>query len=139
VRGGDEIEEHVEHFTLIDAEPAGDEGFEIEVFLVDVEEAGAAGAAIEIFVAAPEGEVDVPVVEMVRDGADGMGAVKADEDAFFVGFFGQQGHIEELAAAKHHRGEKGDGDSIGHVFDDLVVVQGFAVGGGDQDEVVGRV
>ncbi len=112
-RGGDleapragrrgEVERHVELAVLGRAEPAGQGRLPPEVTAVDVEEGGRAGAAVEVLVAAPDGEIDAPTVELVWDGADGVGAVETDGDAPLAGPGRQALQVEELAAAVQDR------------------------------------
>ena len=55
------------------------------MLLVDETAAHGAGTAVEILVAAPDGEIDVPLVQLQRHVAGGVGQVETDETAVPVG------------------------------------------------------
>ena len=57
----------------------------------------AAWSAIEIFVAAPAGEIDVPVMERQGNVAGGMSEIPANHTAFGVPSFGDAFDLIELA------------------------------------------
>ena len=91
--------DHVELLFLEIPPPAGETGTRAEVLAVDIERAGAARPAVQVFVGAPEGEIDVPVVETMRHRADRVGAVEPGDDAALAGGGGDALDVEELARA----------------------------------------
>lgn len=70
---------------------------DVAVALVDEESADDTWPAVHVLVVAPRGEVDVPVVQLQRHVADGVGEVPADGDAALLGVGGDGGDVEELA------------------------------------------
>src|SRR5690242_14803228 len=69
---------HVELALLVAAPPAGESGPKRMVALVDIQTADRAGSGVQILVGAPDGEVDVPLVQTMRNAADGVRAVEPD-------------------------------------------------------------
>src|SRR5438045_4020494 len=61
--------------------PAGQPRRAPEMPAVQIEAASAAGSIVRVRVVAPEGEIRAPLAQAVRDRADGVRQVKADEDA----------------------------------------------------------
>src|SRR5215218_8074911 len=127
--------EHVELALLEVAPPTGQARRRVEMPAVDVEGADAAGSRVEVLVSAPEGEIDPPVVEPVRDGADRVGAVEADRDTALVGGGRQALDVQELTGAIEDRREEDEGGFVGHGGDEVVLVEGATVSARDEDEV----
>jgi hypothetical protein len=80
-----EVERQVELPLLHVAEPSRQPRLALEMPPVHKEPRGRTGTAVQVFVGAPEGEIHVVVVEVVRHGPHGMGAVEADHDSPLVG------------------------------------------------------
>lgn len=68
-----------------------------------------ARSAVEVLVRAPDGEVDVPVVQLYRHVADGVCEVPADENAFSLCVGCDALDVEELAGVELDAGEEEDG------------------------------
>src|SRR5262249_32882304 len=70
------------------------------------------GAAVEVFVIAPDGEIDLPVVQPQYHVARRVGQVEADHAALAPGGGGDPLHVEDLAGeeidtAEQHQGNLG--------------------------------
>ena len=70
----------------------------LSVPLEDEAAADAAGTAVEVLVAAPDGEIDIPVMEVQRHIPRGVGQVETDDDAALMGRTDQSRHVEPLPA-----------------------------------------
>ena len=64
--------------------------------LVNETTAHRTGTAVEILVIAPDGEIDIPVVETEFDVAGRMGEIEPDRAAVLLGCRCDSGHIEDL-------------------------------------------
>jgi hypothetical protein len=53
---------------------------------------------VHVFICTPDGEVDVPVVELHGYVADSVSKVPANCNAFILCISGDLGHVEELAS-----------------------------------------
>ena len=52
---------------------------------------------VHVFICTPDGEVDVPVMELDGHVADSMSKIPANCDAFILCISGDLGHVEKLA------------------------------------------
>ncbi len=68
--------------------------------------ADGAGTGIEILVAAPDGEVGIPIVQLQRGIADGVREVDADVGADPARRRDQRRHVEQLSGEILHAGQK---------------------------------
>lgn len=84
---------------------------------MDEETACCSRAGIEIFVAAPDGGVDVPVVELERYVTDCVGEIPNYEDAGLVSGGGDGWDVEELAGVELDAWEEDDSSRRSVFFD----------------------
>jgi len=76
---------------------------------VDKEPTSCPRPGIEVFVTAPDGSVDVPVMELERHVTNGVGEVPDYKDRVRVGEVSDGGNVEELARVVLDSGEENEG------------------------------
>ena len=95
---------HLETAAFIVAPPAGETrqlpGSRVP--FVDEASGDAAGTAVEIFVAAPDGEIRVPIMEMKRKVSRGVRHVETHDAALGVRGLGDARAVEGLSAVVIH-------------------------------------
>ena len=64
-----------------------------------------ARAGIEVFVRAPDGEIDVPIMQRQRHITDGMRKIDPDDNTALLGRRSDFWNIEKLAGEKVHTAE----------------------------------
>ena len=102
-----------------------------EMPLVHEAPADRAGAGVQILVRAPHGEVDIPVVQLQRQIADGMRHVETDNGALGLRGRGDARAIERLAGAVLHAGPEHERELAAQFLDlrlDVVDAQGLFTG-----------
>ena len=102
----------------------------------DVEEGGRAGPAVEVLVAAADGEVDVPRVELDGHDADRVAEVPQDQRARVVGDLRQRRGVGEPGGPVGHVAQHHQRGLRSHRFGELV--GGDAGGGVDVDPPEGH-
>ncbi len=104
--------------------PAGETGLDVPGMpLVHEAAADGTGPCIEVFVAAPHGEVGIPIVQLQGRVADGMGEIHADPGADTARRGDQRFHVERLSgeilhARQQHQTQAGSlaFDALDHVL-----------------------
>src|SRR3984893_9398609 len=107
--------------------------------LIQAQAPNGARSPIQILVAAPKGKVGAPSTEFMRNAADRVAAVEADEDVPLVRLFDEPLHVQQLPRVVHDRGQDDTGDLIRHLLDQHVFRQEATVDGGDNDEIANRI
>jgi hypothetical protein len=106
---------------------------------IDIEEGARAWAAIEILEAAPNREIDVPMIELVRQDPHRVRAVKADQDSPLMSRFCQRCDVESLTAAIQNGGEKNQRDVVAHAIDDALLVECSTVSASHEHELISGI
>ncbi len=119
---------HLEHAFLVHAPPSREPGIDhaglVEMAAVQVKSRNRAGAGVEPFVVTPAGEIRAPLIERVRENADGMREVEADGDVVLARGAADFFKVEELPRGVNDRGEKRHLQlGIFQRFDDPVFVE----------------
>ena len=76
---------------------------------------------------APEGEIDIPRIQLVGNRPDGVGAVEADQNALRVRLPCQERHVQQLPAGVDHGGEHRHLHLLRHRSAQVDLVQGHTV------------
>jgi len=72
----------------------------LTVSLVNEAAAHGSWSGVEVFVGTPDGEIDIPVVELEGHVSCCVSEIPAYEDVVFLGVSGDGGKVEELASVE---------------------------------------
>ena len=79
--------------------------------------ANGASSAIQVLVRAPDGKVNVPLMQVQGHVADGVSQVRADGDAFGVSSLRQLGNVEQLSRVVLDSWHQEDGHALSFLTD----------------------